>query len=177
MSEKKTKGLLLVLTGNGKGKTTSALGLAFRALGHGHKVSMIQFLKGSWKYGEMESAKSFSHLLDFHVMGRGFTWKSDDIEKDIVVACEAWEFAKKTIQDNKHHLVILDELTYLINYKMIAEQEIIDTLLARPEAMHVVVTGRGASENLIRAADLVTEMQEIKHPYKNGIKAQKGIEF
>jgi len=173
----KTKGLLAVFTGNGKGKTTASLGLAFRALGHGQRVCIIQFLKGSWKYGELESAKLFPELLDFHVMGRGFTWKSDDLEKDIAVAREAWKFAKKVINENKYSLVILDELTYLPHYKMIEEQDILSVLAAKPPLQHVVVTGRYASDELIALADLVTEMLEVKHPYKAGIKAQKGIEF
>ncbi len=172
-----TRGLFLLFTGNGKGKTTAALGLAFRAMGHGQRVAMIQFIKGSWKYGELESARRFADLLDFHVMGRGFTWKSDNLDRDIAVAREAWKFARTTIAANRHRLVILDELTYLVTYGMIPEQEIIDTLAARPSSMHVVVTGRGAGEGLIAAADLVTEMREIKHPYKKGIRAQKGIEF
>jgi len=172
-----TKGLLLVFTGNGKGKTTAALGLAFRALGHGQKVAMIQFIKGSWKYGEMESAKAFAGHLDFHVMGRGFTWKSDDLDKDIALARKAWDFVCKTMAENRHQLVILDELTYLVTYNMIGEEEILHGLAARPDGMHVVVTGRGASKGLVAAADLVTEMEEIKHPYASGIKAQKGIEF
>ena len=171
------KGLLMVFTGNGKGKTTSALGLAFRALGHGEKVCFIQFIKGSWKYGELEAAKRFADLLDFHVMGRGFTWKSDDLDKDIAVARQGWEFAKKIIAENRHQLIVLDELTYLITYKMIDEQEMIDVLTCRDPALHIVVTGRGAGDRLIEAADLVTEMREIKHPYKQGIKAQKGVEF
>ncbi len=173
----KNKGLLAVFTGNGKGKTTSSLGLAFRALGHGQRVCIIQFIKGSWKYGELEAAKQFSSLLDFHVMGRGFTWKSDDLEKDKQVALDAWEFASKVIRENKYALVILDELTYLPYYKMIDEQEILSTITSRPSSQHVVVTGRYASAELIEAADLVTEMLEIKHPYKSGVSAQKGFEF
>ncbi len=171
------KGLLMVFTGNGKGKTTAALGLTFRALGHRQKVCFIQFIKGSWQYGELETAKRFDDLLDFHVMGRGFTWKSDDLEKDIAIARKGWQFAKKIIADNRHQLVVLDELTYLVSYKMVAEEELLDVFANRNPAMHIVVTGRGAGENLIRAADLVTEMKGIKHPYEKGIKAQKGIEF
>jgi cob(I)alamin adenosyltransferase len=171
------KGLLMVFTGKGKGKTTSSLGLTLRALGHGHRVCFIQFIKGSWQYGELEAAKQYKDLLDFHVMGRGFTWKSDDLEKDIAVAREAWEYAKKIIAENKHHLVVLDELTYLVTYKMIDEQEMVDVLTSRDPSMHIVVTGRGAGDKLTEAADLVTEMREIKHPYKQGVKAQKGIEF
>lgn len=171
------KGLLMVFTGNGKGKTTAALGLTLRALGHGKRVCFIQFIKGSWKYGELEAAKRFDDLLDFHVMGRGFTWKSDDPDKDIRVATEAWQFAKKVIEENRHHLVVLDELTYLAAYNMLDEQEMVDVLTRRDPAMHIAVTGRRAGEKLVDAADLVTEMREIKHPYKKGIKAQKGVEF
>jgi cob(I)alamin adenosyltransferase len=171
------KGLLLVYTGNGKGKTTAALGLAFRALGHGMPVSIIQFIKGSWEYGEKTAAQHFDNLLDFHVMGRGFTWKSDDLEKDIAMAKEAWEFAEKTIMEAKHRLVILDELTYLISYHMVEEQDILEVLGARPAGVDIVITGRDASEKLQKAADLVTEMKEIKHHYKKGIKARQGIEY
>lgn len=170
-------GLLMVFTGNGKGKTTSALGQAFRAIGHGFPVCMIQFIKGNWKYGELDTARQFAGLMDVHVMGRGFTWTSEDLDKDVAAARAAWDLARQVISEGKHRIVILDELTYLITYKMIDEQEIIDTLQARPAGMHIVVTGRGASSKLIDAADLVTEMVDVKHPYANGIKAQKGIEF
>ena len=173
----KTKGLVAVFTGNGKGKTTSSLGLAFRALGHGKKVCIIQFIKGSWKYGELEAAKRFSDLFDFHVMGRGFTWKSDDLEKDKEVAREAWAFARQVIKEDRYAMVILDELTYLPHYKIIDEQEILSVLQDKPQDLHVVITGRYASEELIELADLVTEMKEVKHPYAQGIKAQKGFEF
>ena len=171
------KALTMIFTGNGKGKTTSALGLAFRALGHGLPVCIIQFIKGSWHYGELESAKRFDDLLDFHVMGKGFTWQSDNIEEDIKVAREAWDFAAQTIKAGKHRLLLLDELTYLIKYDMVAEEEILAALKEKPADMHVVITGRNASAGLIDFADLVTEMTEIKHPYKEGVKAQKGIEF
>ena len=171
------KGLLLVFTGNGKGKTTAALGLAFRAIGHGFPVCMIQFIKGSWQYGERETARHFDNLMELHVMGRGFTWKSDDLDKDIRAAREAWDFAAGVIREGRHRLVILDELTYLVKYNMLDEQDILDVLAARPVQMHVAVTGRDASDRLIAAADLVTEMRNIKHAYDNGIMAQKGIEF
>ena len=172
-----TKGILAVFTGNGKGKTTSALGLAFRALGHGHKVCVIQFIKGNWISGEQIFAKSLSPLLDFHVMGKGFTWQSDNLEEDTALAQKAWNFAVQTIEQNQHHLVILDELTYLVRYNMISEQELVQALTRRPAEMHVVVTGRHASEGLLGLADLVTEMVEIKHPYAAGIAAQKGFDF
>lgn len=172
-----TKGLLAVFTGNGKGKTTSALGLAFRALGYGHKVCVIQFIKGNWISGEQIKAKSLSPLLDFHVMGKGFTWQSDNLAEDTALAQNAWNFAVQVIEQNQHHLVILDELTYLIRYNMISEQEIVQALSRRPAEMHVVVTGRHASNELLELADLVTEMVEIKHPYASGIAAQKGFDF
>ncbi len=176
-NEAENKGLLLVFTGNGKGKTTAALGQAFRALGHGMRVAVVQFIKGSWKYGELEAAKRFSDQLDFHVMGRGFTWKSDDLAKDVAKAREAWQFTCELLRQNHHQLVILDELTYLVTYKMISEEELLAGLARRSKEMHVVVTGRNASPGLIEAADLVTEMCEIKHPYALGIKARQGIEF
>lgn len=175
--EKFPTGLIAVFTGNGKGKTTAALGLAFRALGHGHRVCIIQFLKGSWKYGELDAAEKFKPLLEFHVMGRGFTWKSDNLEKDKEAAREAWDFAVRTIQENRHELIILDELTYLPHYQIINEEEILTVLRNKPASMHIAITGRHASEALIHLADLVTEMREIKHPFHNGIMAQKGIEF
>lgn len=179
MDEEKNKNnsLLLLFTGNGKGKTTSALGLAFRAMGHGFPVCMIQFIKGSWRYGELEAAKRFPSLFEIHVMGRGFTWQSDDLDKDIALAREAWAFAEKTIREGKCRLLILDELTYLLTYGMLDEQAVLAVLVSRPETMHIVVTGRAATPGLIAAADLVTEMVDIKHPYANGIMAQQGIEF
>ena len=176
-NKESTKGLIAVFTGNGKGKTTAALGLAFRALGHEYRVCIIQFIKGSWKYGELEAATRFKPLLDFHVMGRGFTWKSDDLEKDKAAAREAWEFAAQTIHENRHELVILDELTYLSHYQIIEEEEILTVLRDKPASMHIAITGRYASEALIQLADLVTEMREIKHPFQDGVKAQKGMEF
>ena len=171
------KGLLMVYTGKGKGKTTAALGMIFRALGHGFKVCMIQFIKGTWKYGELISSKRFEKLLEVHVLGRGFTWKSKDIEKDIKAAQEAWRFAKEIINSGKYQLVVLDELTYLMKYKMVDEDEIVGFLSNRPKDLHIVVTGRDAPKSLIKIADLVTEMQEVKHHYHAGIKAQKGIEY
>ena len=171
------KGLLIVNTGDGKGKTTAALGLAMRAAGHGLKVCFIQFIKGSWKYGELESVKKFSDTIDFHVMGKGFTWKSNDLEKDRAAAREAWELARSALTGDKYQLVVLDEFTYLLMYKMVDLEPVMETLTGRPKNLHVVVTGRGAPPELIKAADLVTEMRPVKHPLQEGIKAQKGIEF
>ena len=173
----KKKSLLLLFTGNGKGKTTSALGLAFRAMGHGFPVCMIQFIKGSWHYGELEAAKHFPSLFEIHVMGRGFTWQSEDLDKDIAAAREAWAFAEKTIREGRCRLLILDELTYLFTYGMLDENAVLVALASRPDTMHIVVTGRAATPGLIAAADLVTEMVDIKHPYASGVMAQQGIEF
>ncbi len=171
------RGLLIVHTGNGKGKTTAALGLACRMLGHGKRVAMIQFIKGSWKYGELDMRERYAGRLDFHVMGKGFTFKSEDRDADVQAAKEAWTLAKTIINKGEHALVVLDELTYLIKLGMVEEETILRALLDRPSELHVVVTGRNASDALIELADLVTEMKEIKHPLKAGIKAQKGIEF
>ena len=171
------KGLLIVYTGNGKGKTTAALGLAHRMLGHKKKVAVIQFIKGSWKYGEMESAKRFADLMDFHVMGRGCTFKSQNQDADLWAAREAWVLAEEIIRKGDHDMVILDELTYLVTLHMVDEAVILKALAQKPAPMHVVVTGRDATSALVEMADLVTEMREIKHPLKAGIKAQRGIEY
>lgn len=171
------KGLLIVNTGNGKGKTTAALGMAFRALGHGMRVCIIQFIKGTWKYGELNSAKRFEDLLEFYVKGNGFTWKSDNLDTDKAIARDAWEFAKYKINSDSYDLIILDELTYLVKYAMVDEDEIVNTLKIRHPNLHIVVTGRYASNKLIEAADIVTQMLAEKHPLKAGIKAQKGVEF
>jgi len=170
-------GLLIVNTGNGKGKTTAALGLAFRALGHGMRVCMIQFIKGKWNYGELKAAERFDDLLEIHTLGAGFTWDSENLAEDTRIARKAWDFAKQTLAEAKHDLIILDELTYLIEYNMVAEAEVLAVLKQRPAGMHVVVTGRNASPALIEAADLVTEMQAVKHPFDEGVQAQRGIEY
>jgi len=172
-----SQGLLIVNTGNGKGKTTAALGQAFRAVGHGFRVCFLQFLKGSWKYGELEAAKRFEDLMEIRALGRGFTWQSEDLNEDIQSARDAWDLAKQVIASGKFKMVVLDELTYLITYGMVAEEDILNTFRNRPPELHIVVTGRDASPGLIELADLVTEMNEIKHPFRNGIKAQRGIEF
>ena len=170
-------GLLIVFTGNGKGKTTAALGMAMRAAGHGLKVCFIQFIKGGWHYGELDAIKRFEGLIDLHVMGKGFTWKSEDIEEDARLARAAWEFACSAIASGVYHTVVLDEFTYLLHYGMLAVEPCLEFFARRNPAQHVVITGRYAPESLIAAADLVTEMRVIKHPLKSGVKAQKGIEF
>ncbi len=173
----KTKGLIIVNTGYGKGKTTAALGMAFRTLGHGLPVCIIQFIKGTWKYGELYSAERFADLLEFHVVGKGFTWKSKDLESDRQTALEGWELAKAKIKEGRHSLVILDEFTYALNFKMVEKEEAIAFLKHKPEEIHVMVTGRDAPPALVEIADLVTDMRELKHPFRSGITAQKGVEF
>lgn len=170
-----TKGLLLVFTGKGKGKTTAALGMALRASGHGLPVCVIQFIKGSWHYGEMDALPKLG--VELHVMGRGFTWNSDNPDADRRLALEAWDFACQRMASGKDRLLILDELTYLLHYGMLDEADCLAALARRPPDLHVVVTGRYAPEGLVAAADLVTEMQEIRHPLRKGVKAQAGIEF
>lgn len=177
MTEKKRKGLLMVFTGNGKGKTTSAIGMSMRAAGHGMKVFFLQFIKGSWKYGEMEAFKRFEETITFQVIGRGFTWKSDDMEKDRQTAQAAWEKAKEALFSGEYKMVVLDEFTYVLLYNMIDKNEVLKTLRAKPEDLHVVITGRNAAPEIIEMADLVTEMNPVKHPLKEGIVAQRGVEY
>ncbi len=171
------KGLLIVNTGDGKGKTTAALGQAFRAIGHKKKVCVIQFIKGSETYGELFSLERYKDLVDIFVTGNGFTWQSEDITKDHTCAMKGWDLAKQQLNSPEYFMVILDELTYLMSFGLLDLDVTLNTIKQRREDLHVVVTGRYAPRKLIEAADLVTEMQEIKHPYKMGVMAQKGIEF
>jgi cob(I)alamin adenosyltransferase len=169
-------GLLIVYTGKGKGKTTAALGIVFRALGRGLKVAVVQFIKGKWKTGEGSFAEKLPELT-FLIMGRGFTWESDDLSRDKEAARGAWQKAAAIIAAGEHPIVVLDELTYVINYDFVALEEILTALKARPAHVHVVITGRNAPAELVEMADLVTEMTSIKHPFEKGIPAQPGIDF
>ena len=173
----KRHGLLIVYTGDGKGKTTAALGLALRVLGHKEHVCIIHFIKGGWKCGELSSLARFKKRLTCRVMGCGFTWQSRDISKDIAAARSAWQYALRALISHRYGMVILDELTYLMKYRMVSTREIVAALRQRRPGLHAVITGRDAPLSLIRAADLVTEMREVKHPYNRGTKAQPGIEF
>jgi cob(I)alamin adenosyltransferase len=175
-------GLLIVYTGHGKGKTTAALGLVFRALGRGLAVAVVQFIKGKWKTGERTFAEALtaapvSANLTFQVMGRGFTWDSDDLSRDRAAAQAAWEESARLITAGQHTIVVLDELTYVLNYDFVATADVLAVLRARPDHVHVVITGRNAPAALIEAADVVTEMQKVKHPFDNGRKAQPGVDF
>lgn len=168
-------GLTIVYTGDGKGKTTASLGQVLRAVGHGFKVCVIQFIKGGWPTGEAKACQALG-LVEFHVMGSGFTWQQDPEETER--AAEAgWALAEEKIAGGDYDLVVLDELTYLIRYGLIDEERILMAIRTRPAKVHLVITGRDASPGLIAAANLVTEMREVKHPYASGVKAQAGIEF
>ena len=170
------KGLVIVNTGNGKGKTTAALGVLFRAWGRGMQVCMLQFIKASTaNWGEIRAAKRLG--IEIIPMGDGFTWLSENIEKDRATAQRCWELCKEKISSGEYDIVILDEMTYALSYGWLDMQEVLETLKARPAGQHVIITGRNALPELVAYADLVTEMNEVKHPYQQGIKAQKGIEF
>ncbi|MBC7818917.1 MAG: cob(I)yrinic acid a,c-diamide adenosyltransferase [Planctomycetaceae bacterium] len=171
------KGLLIVHTGAGKGKTTAALGLAFRALGQGMKVGIVQFIKGAIATGEAALVKSLGLPIEMHTLGEGFTWKTQDREGDIATARRGWEKAVELLRDPSFDMVILDELNIVLRYDYLPLDEVLAELAAKREMLHVVVTGRNAKPGLIEMADLVTEMTMIKHPFRGGVKAQRGIEF
>ena len=176
------KGLLIVHTGKGKGKSTAAFGLVMRALGHGMRIGIIQFVKGKWETGERDVLDKFPDLVTIRTMGEGFTWETQDRGRDIAAAETAWEAAKKMIDasrgpDPRYDLILLDELNIVLRYDYIPLDDVVAFLTAKPEGLHVIVTGRNAKEPLIEVADLVTEMTMVKHPFRAGVKAQKGIEF
>ncbi|MFO1155020.1 MAG: cob(I)yrinic acid a,c-diamide adenosyltransferase [Rhodospirillales bacterium] len=171
------RGLIAVHTGKGKGKTTAAMGLAMRAIGHGMKVGIVQFVKGVWETGERQVLARFPDLCVMKAMGEGFTWDTQDLARDRAAARRAWETAKEMMADSTFRMVILDELNIVLRYDNLPLDEVIATLRAKPEPLHVVVTGRNAKPELIEIADLVTEMGEVKHPFRAGIKAQVGVEF
>ncbi len=174
----KEKGLIIINTGQGKGKTTAALGMAIRTIGHNHKVAIIQFIKGGWEPGESLALKFFGDKLKFYAYGEGFTWETQDRNKDINLVKSSWEKALSHLIDPNYKLIILDEIIVAIKLGYIEEDEVIKAINLRPKLTHVVLTGRGASEKLIDSADLVTEMKLIHHPFREqGIKAQKGIEY
>jgi cob(I)alamin adenosyltransferase len=174
------KGLVIVYTGKGKGKTTAALGIVLRAVGHGHKVGMIQFIKGEWYYGELTSSKRLEPEFEMIAAGKGFVGIIDDdhpIEDHQTAAKEALALAKEKIASGIYDVMILDEVNYAAKLNLISEQDILDTIAARPEKTSLVLTGNYVPESVMTAADLVTEMKEIKHPYQKGIKAKRGIDF
>jgi len=171
------RGLLIVHTGKGKGKSTAAFGMVMRCLGHGLKVGVVQFVKGRWETGERGLLERFPELVTIKTMGMGFTWETQDRARDIAAARAAWEQAKALMADPAYKLLLLDELNIVLRYDYLPIEEIVDTLKARRPDLHVIVTGRNAKPELIEAADLVTEMTMVKHPFRSGVKAQAGIEF
>ena len=170
-------GLLLVHTGNGKGKSSSAFGMVARALGHGMKVGVVQFIKGAASTGEENFFRRFPDEVRYHVMGEGFTWETQDRQRDIAKAREAWAVAAELLADPEIGLVVLDELNIALKYGYLDLDPVLADIESRPMLQHVVVTGRGAPPKLIEAADTVTEMSLVKHAFKAGVKAQKGVEF
>ena len=170
-----TRGLVLVNTGNGKGKSTAAFGVAMRAIGQEMNVSIIQFIKGKWRTGELKAAQTLG--LELVPFGKGFTWESKNLEEDKQLMRDAWEAGKQKILSGKFDLVILDEFNYVLGYGYVPVEDLLDCLQSRPSHVHVMVTGRNAPQSLIDAADCVTEMREIKHPYRAGIPAQRGIDY
>lgn len=172
------KGLIIINTGNGKGKTTAALGMVLRSLGHGYKVAIVQFIKGAWEPAEKAAFAPWGDQIEFHAMGEGFTWETQDRDRDILKATAAWEKALSFIQNPEFRLVLLDEVNIALKLGYLEVEKVIAGLDQKPEDSHVILTGRGAPAVLIERADLVTEMTLVKHPFREqGIKAQPGIEF
>ncbi len=172
------KGLVIVHTGTGKGKTSAALGMVVRAIGHGMKVGVVQFVKGAWETGEKPVFDRFPDLIEFKPMGEGFTWDTQDRARDIAVARGAWEEVKRMIADPSYQMVLADELNIVLRYDYLPIEEVLEVLAAKPEMTHVIITGRNAKDEIVAAADLVTEMTLVKHPFREqNIKAQAGIEF
>jgi cob(I)alamin adenosyltransferase len=179
MPEDIRRGLIIVNTGPGKGKTTAAMGTAFRAVGNGMKVLMLQFLKGSWHYGELDAAKAFGENFVMKQMGRGFVkvGGAETDSEDIKMVDAAWREASEAIMSGKWDLVILDEINYAISYGMLDPAKVVETLKQKPEMVHVILTGRNAHPSIIEVADTVTEMKQVKHAYEKGVLAQRGIEY
>lgn len=171
------KGLLIVHTGKGKGKSTAAFGMVFRALGHGFKIGIVQFVKGKWGTGERDILEKFPDQVTIKAMGEGFTWDTQDRARDIAAAKGAWEMAKEMIADKAYKMVLLDELNICLRYDYLDINEVVAVLKNKPRDTHVIITGRNAKDELIEIADLVTEMTMVKHPFRDGVKAQAGIEF
>lgn len=171
------KGLVIVHTGTGKGKSTAAFGMALRAVGHGMRVGVVQFIKGKWDTGERTVLEKFPDQVTIRAMGEGFTWDTQDRARDIASAEAAWAEAKRLIMDTSYRMIVLDELNIALRYDYLDINDVLATLAAKPYDTHVIITGRNAKPELIEAADLVTEMTLVKHPFRAGVKAQAGVEF
>ena len=174
---KEERGILIVYTGAGKGKTTAALGMVMRCLGHGMKVAVVQFIKGAIDTAEQRALRDFGDLVTFLRLGEGYTWETQDRERDTNVTREAWEKAAEFLRNPDYAMVVLDELNIALKYDYVDVAEVLAAIRNRPVMQHVVITGRGAKPELLEAADLVSEMKMVKHPFRKGIKAQKGVEF
>lgn len=170
------RGLLLVLTGNGKGKSSSAFGMLARSVGHGLRCAVVQFIKGTWECGE-QMLFAENPLVEFHVMGTGFTWETQDRQTDIAAAEQAWSQAETLLSDETIDLVILDELTYMLTYGYLDKARVLEALRARPVHQHVVITGRNAGRELLEMADTVSEVKDVRHAFNHGVKAQKGLDY
>lgn len=171
------KGLLIVFTGDGKGKTTAAIGMAVRAAGHEMKILILQFIKGAWTYGELESLGRLKEI-EIRPLGSGFTWNKENLDEDRALAQAGWSLAAEEIRKGEYDMIVLDELNYVLSYGLLPSEPVLEALKACPQTLHVVVTGRNAPDELISISDLVTEMRQIKHPYREqNVKAQQGIEF
>ena len=171
------RGILIVFTGAGKGKTTAALGMVMRCLGHGMKVAVVQFIKGAIDTAEQRALRDFGDLVTFLRLGEGYTWETQDRERDTNVAQEAWGKAVECLQNPEYAMVVLDELNIAVQHEYIDVAQVLEAVGNRPMMQHVVITGRGAKPELLEAADLVSEMKMVKHPFRKGVKAQKGVEF
>jgi cob(I)alamin adenosyltransferase len=171
------KGLLLVITGNGKGKSSSGFGMVARALGHGMRVGVVQFIKGAFSTGEEAFFRRFPDEVEYHVMGDGFTWDTQNLEQDIASAKKGWEVCKQLIADPNIDVVLLDELNIVLKMHYLDIDEVLADIAARAEMKHIIITGRGAPEKVIQAADTVSRIEDVKHAFRDGIRAQKGIEL
>ncbi len=174
-SAQEERGLLIVITGNGKGKSTSGFGTIARAVGHGLNTAVVQYIKGTWACGERQLLANAG--VEFHVMNTGFTWNTQDKEKDIAAAQVVWQETKRLLTDNSIDVLLLDEITYMVSYKYIDLDEVITALKNRPAMQHVIITGRSCHRSLIELADTVSEIQSVKHAFDSGVKAQKGIDW
>ena len=172
-----TRGLLLVHTGKGKGKSSAAFGMVMRCLGHGLRVCIVQFIKGAWTTGEARFLARFPELVDIKTMGEGFTWETQDRTRDVAAATRAWAAAEAMLADPAYRMVVLDEINVVLRYDYLDLDRVLAVLKARPRDMHVVATGRNAPARLVETADLVTEMTLVKHPFRDGVRAQPGVEF
>lgn len=171
------RGIVILITGNGKGKTTSAFGTLYRALGYGHRAGVVQFIKGTQASGEITYLRQHAPLVDYHAMATGFTWNTQDWDQDKAAADEAWAHAAKMLQDESLNLVVLDELTYMLKYNYLDTELVLQAIRARPPMQSVIVTGRAAKPELVELADTVSEIRDVKHAYKQGVRAQMGIDF